>query len=292
MHKENQVIVLNIFLHGPLDSGRNTFLQWLVQNENLLDANFLKSIEYEQKQLRAQINRYMRALKELPRTIKQNLDKLIQEQKFEEANTYFEISSYRIQELCRAYDGELNRYTKKSIKKLQDSRLKTIGRDQTFSSIDIVGSIPNMIYRIHYNIGPPPNQIELNTFLSTIDGLIFIWNVQSGIKENINVFEELLNNLPPNARVPLVIALNKVDLPHTITSADVRHLLTQARYEEKLRTTLLPDTLSQELTIFETVGTQGISIKNVIRSVVRIIVAKNRSQIQELTNLLYQEVQR
>lgn len=291
VHRENQTIIFNLYLFGPPASGRRTFIQWLADNENLLDANFLKSIENERKQLRRQVNGYMRNLKDLPRMLKQNLIHLIQNENFTEAKTYFDIATYRIQELCRAYDRELERQTEKSIKYLQSERNKIIDEDEACSSLDIVGSKKDIIYRIHYDKKIPSNLIELTTFLSSIDGIIFIWDVSRRIEVNLDIFKELLENLPPNVQYPLVIALNKMDLPHTISTDDVYRLLTHIRYEEKLQTSLFTDTMFQDLTIFETVGTQGHNLRNIVRSLVRMIVIKNQAKIQELQNLLYSEVQ-
>lgn len=291
-HRENQLIVFNILLHGAPGSGKKTFLNWLVQNGNLLDANFLKTIELERKQLISQVNRHMRKLKELPRLLKQNLDELIQKNQFEEAETYFEIAGYRIQELCKSYDHEINRSIEKSVNKLQNSKFNAgASVSNSFSSVDIVGSSPNMIYRIYYINTPPPDLIELNTFLLSIDGIIFLWDAQwERIEENSEVFEELLNNLPLNNRYPLVIALNKTDLPHTIRSEDTQRLLTEIQFEEKLQTTFFTDTIYSGITIFETVSTLGMNLKKVLMNCIRMITNQKQTEIQEFQKLLFQEV--
>ncbi len=291
MHREKQSIIFNLFLYGPPGCGRNTFLQWIVQNENLLDANFLRAIKTQQEHIRTQLNSYMKTLKDLPGTIKHNLQNFIQQETFEEAKTYFEISSYRIRQLCKAYDEELNRTIKKAITNLQKSAESTVKTSKTFSYLDLVGSSSNLIYRIHYSNYSDPTPIDLSSFLPQIDGLIFIWDCQQRIEENIRVFELVTDNLPPDTQTPLVIALNKVDLPHNINSTDIQQLLSQARYEKKLQTTLYSDAVIKELSIFETVATQGSNIKRIIRNLVLMIGVKNQTEIAKLRNLLIQEVQ-
>lgn len=291
MHREKQSLILNLFLYGPPGCGRNTFLQWIVQNENLLDANFLKAIEKEQAQIRTLLNTHMKTLKDLPGTIKGNLRDFIENETFDEAKTYYEISSYRIRELCKAYDEELNRVISKSISHIQNSAETVVKKDQTFSYVDIVGSLPHIVYRIHYCNYSAPTPIELNNFLPQIDGLIFIWDTQQRIEENTRVFELLLDNLPPDAQTPLVFALNKVDLPHNINSADIHQLLSAARYEKRFQTTFFTDALFREITIFETIGIQGLNIKRLISNVIRMIVVKKQPEIAKLQNLLFQEIQ-
>ncbi len=291
VHGENQTIVFNLYLFGLPGSGRQTFIQWLIQNENLLDANFLKSIEEEQKILQEQINKYRYDLNSLIHKLKENLDNFIEEKKFEDANAYFGAAHYRIQETCQAYDEDLNYMIKKSLKNLQSLKNNATRNEGAFFSLDIVGSQKDIIYRIYYNNKKSaPNKIEFNNFLSTIDGLIFIWDISRKIEDNLDVFKEFLENLPPNFQYPLVIALNKIDLPHSINPTDIHHLLTHIRYEERFQTNLFKDTLFQDLTIFETIGIQGLNIRNIIRSLVRMIVIKNHTKIQQLQNLLYQEV--
>ena len=119
--RENQTIVFNIFLHGPLGSGRRTILNHLMTNSNILDANFVKAIQHNHKQLSMQINEYIKRIKDMPRLLKKNLNDLIDtddETKFDEAKTYYEVSSFQIRELIKSYDEEIGRCITKSINTL------------------------------------------------------------------------------------------------------------------------------------------------------------------------------
>ncbi|MHA1267624.1 MAG: ADP-ribosylation factor-like protein [Candidatus Helarchaeota archaeon] len=289
MHREKQSIILNILLFGLPGCGRNTFLQWIVQNENLLDANFLKAIENEKDAIRTHINQYMRNIKNMPGAIKAELNKFIDQDEFEECRRYFEIAKYRLQEIIKAYDEELQKIIQRSIFKLQNSRPSPV-EDQTFSYIDIAGTA-QITYRIHYCNYQIPTPIELSTFLPVIDGIIFVWDSQQDIEKNLESFELLLDNLTPNAHTPLIIALNKVDLPHQVNSTDLRQLLSQAKYEAKFQTTLFSDSIYRELTIFETVANQGVNLKSLINNIKRMIILKNSTAIVKLQNLIIQEVQ-
>ncbi len=293
-HREKQTIVFKIYLFGCPASGQKTFLQFLLHNWNLLDAAFKKSIESERSQLTSQINTYMQNLKELPSDLKRNLNELIESGQYDEARQYYEVCSYRIQQLCRSYDVEINRFMDISVKKLQSSKLNNQDPENaSFSFVDLVGSTPNLLYRIYFTNQSKPDPLELNTFLSGIDGLIFIWDAQRArLEENSRVFQALINNLPLRHQYPLVIALNKVDLPDTLRSEDLRRLLTQIQFEKRLQTTLFTEDLYPGLTIFETAATQGLNLKKVIRNCVRMIYNKFQDQIKELNRqILMPEVQ-
>jgi len=291
-YRENSVIVFNILLCGAQGCGKKTFIQWCIENGNLLDANFLKSIKLENEILTDRINQYIRNIKEYPRHVKQNIDELIGKRQFKEAEIYFEIAKYRIYDLINAYDKEINNSIVKSLNDLKSSNAKKMDKTDIISFIDIVGSTPSMIYRIYYPTDVIPASFELNNFLSLMDGLIFIWDAQRDrIEENYLAFQQIFNGLPPNIQIPLIIALNKVDLPDTIRVEDLRRLLAEFQFEEKLQTSLFIDSIFHELTIFETEGTRGINIHQVLKNCVRMIVLKYHIKIQELQLSLSQEAQ-
>lgn len=263
-----------------------------MENANLLDANFLKSIKVEKGTLTNRINESIRNIRELPRIIKQHIDELIQKDQYQEAETYFEIAKYRIYDLINSYDKEINRSVINSLNKLKvANKIKTDTKD-ILSSIDLVGSSPNMIYRIYYPNDVIPASFELSNFLASMDGLIFIWDAQQNrMEDNYLAFQQIFNELSPNTQIPLIIALNKVDLPGALRTADLRRLLAELQFEEKLQTSLFIDSVFHELTIFETEGTRGINIHQVLKNCARIIVLKNQNKIQELISLISQEAQ-
>jgi len=293
-HREKDTLIFKFYLFGCPGSGQKTFLQYLLYHWNSLDANFKKLIESERTQLILQINNYIQKLKNRPHDLKTHLRELLLQEKYEEARHYYEIYIHQIQQLCRIYDIELSRFMECSIRKLQSSKLNNpISETEIFSFIDLAGSATGLIYRIYFINKAEPETFELNNFLTGIDGLIFIWDAQrSRFEENSRVFKKLVNNLPLGKRYPLVIALNKIDLPDVIRSEDLRRTLTQIQFEKRLQTALFTEDLYPGLTIFETITTQGLNLKKVIRNCARMIYSLYHSQIQELNReALTQEVQ-
>ncbi|MDD1778792.1 MAG: ADP-ribosylation factor-like protein [Candidatus Helarchaeota archaeon] len=290
--RENQTIVFNIFLYGPQGSGKKTFIQWFVQNGNLLDANFLKSIKIKHEKLTNQITKYLDRIRDLPRLIKKNIDELIQNQQYKEAEAYFEESKSKVFDLIKISDQEIDKSVAESLTELKIAKSEVKTDNNLFSFIDIVGSTPSMIYRIYYPTDTLPNSLELSNFLSNMDGFIFIWDAQqTRIEDNQKAIQQIFTSLATNAQIPFVFALNKVDLPQSLRVADVRRLLAEFQFEEKVQTSFYSDSIFHELTIFETIGTRGINLTQVLRNCVRIIVLKNQAKIQELQSLLTQEEQ-
>ncbi len=290
--RENQTIVFKILLNGPVGSGKKTFIRWFVQNGNLLDANFLKSIKLKNERLASQINHNIENIRELPRLIKQNVEEIMQNKQYKEAEDYFEFAKGKVFDLIKTYDQEIDKSVTQSFTELKSSKSEAKSDNNLFSFIDIVGSTPSMIYRIYYPIDTLPSSLELSNFLSNMDGFIFIWDAQqTRIEENQKAIQQVFSSLPANAQTPFVFALNKVDLPQTLRVVDVRRLLAEYQFEEKVQTSFYMDSIFHELTIFETIGARGINLSQVLRNCVRLIVLKHQAKIQELQALLTQEVQ-
>ncbi|NVM52364.1 MAG: hypothetical protein HWN66_01590 [Candidatus Helarchaeota archaeon] len=67
--------------------------------------------------------------------------------------------------------------------------------------------------------------------LKGVDGLLFVWDAQRGVwKDNIESFNELIGILQRKLlQIPLIVMLNKSDLPGTITKANIEQLLKKAK---------------------------------------------------------------
>ena len=63
--------------------------------------------------------------------------------------------------------------------------------------------------------------------LKGVDGILFVWDAQRGVwKDNIESLNELIAILQRDLlKIPLVIMLNKSDLPGTITSKNINDIL-------------------------------------------------------------------
>ena len=123
------------------------------------------------------------------------------------------------------------------------------------------------------------------------DGIIFIWDAEMNrIQDNLHVLEQLLDLLPQDTRYPIVLSINKTDLPNPTLNQDVRRLLNENQLSTKLNNALFTDIIYPDLLIYETIGVQGLNVQRVLKTCLRMIVNKNRDRIQEIRNALFQEV--
>ena len=67
--------------------------------------------------------------------------------------------------------------------------------------------------------------------LKGVDGILFVWDAQRGVwKDNIESINELISILQRDLlKIPLVIMLNKSDLPGTIRKKNIQTILTKAK---------------------------------------------------------------
>lgn len=72
--------------------------------------------------------------------------------------------------------------------------------------------------------------------LKGVDGLLFVWDAQRGVwKDNIESFNELIVILQRALlSMPLVVMLNKSDLPGTITKQNIEQLLQKAKVKGQI----------------------------------------------------------
>lgn len=72
--------------------------------------------------------------------------------------------------------------------------------------------------------------------LKGVDGLVFVWDAQRGVwKDNIQSFNELIGILQRKLlEIPLIVMLNKSDLPGTITKENILELLKKAKVQGEI----------------------------------------------------------
>jgi GTPase SAR1 family protein len=101
--------------------------------------------------------------------------------------------------------------------------------------------------------------------LEGVDGIIFCWDSQRGAwKENIESLNELINLLHEKLlQIPLVIMMNKADLPGTITKENVEQILSKAKIKGD---------------IIETSAINGVNVRKAFDICVRGVISKYLSQ--------------
>lgn len=101
--------------------------------------------------------------------------------------------------------------------------------------------------------------------LEGVDGLIFCWDAQRGAwKDNIESLNELINLLHEKLlAIPLVIMMNKADLPGTIAKDNVTQILNKAKIKGD---------------VIETSAINGVNVRRAFDLCVRSIITKYLDQ--------------
>ncbi len=101
--------------------------------------------------------------------------------------------------------------------------------------------------------------------LQGVDGIIFVWDAQRGVwKDNIESLNELINFLHRKLlEIPLVIMLNKSDLPGTIRRQNIQDILTKAKVKGE---------------IVETSAINGLNVRKAFDTCVRSVITKYLDQ--------------
>ncbi|MFX1295632.1 MAG: ADP-ribosylation factor-like protein [Promethearchaeota archaeon] len=97
--------------------------------------------------------------------------------------------------------------------------------------------------------------------LKGVDGIIFVWDAQRGLwKNNIESLNELIDLLKVELlKIPLIIMLNKSDLPETITKTNIIQILQKAKVKGD---------------VVETSAINGTNVRRAFDSCVRAVISK------------------
>ncbi|MHA1232302.1 MAG: GTP-binding protein [Candidatus Helarchaeota archaeon] len=128
-----------------------------------------------------------------------------------------------------------------------------------------VGGVKMQVYTV---AGQRRHKFQRKTILNGVDGIIFVWDAQvDQWNENVWSMEELLEHLGDKLgrEVPLIIMLNKLDLPNIITQDKLLEYLRQKGLD-KVRSA---HGVEVPIQIYETIAIQGKNIKRAFQQVCR-----------------------
>jgi len=128
-----------------------------------------------------------------------------------------------------------------------------------------VGGVKMQVYTV---AGQKRHKFQRKTILNGVDGIIFVWDAQvEQWDENLFSMEELLDHLGDNLgkKVPIIIMLNKLDLPNVITLNKLMEYLKQKGLDKVLNA----HGIEMPIQVYETIAIQGKNIKRAFQQVCR-----------------------
>ncbi|TFF86943.1 MAG: gliding-motility protein MglA [Promethearchaeota archaeon] len=128
-----------------------------------------------------------------------------------------------------------------------------------------VGGVKMQVYTV---AGQRRHKFQRKTILNGVDGIIFVWDAQKEQwDENVWSMEELIEHLEGKLAkgVPLILMLNKMDLPNIISYNDLMEFLK----EKGLDKVLNAHGIEMPVQVYETIAIEGQNIKRAFQQVCR-----------------------
>ena len=128
-----------------------------------------------------------------------------------------------------------------------------------------VGGVKMQVYTV---AGQRRHKFQRKTILNGVDGIIFVWDAQKEQwNENVWSLEELLDHLGEKLgkKIPIIIMLNKLDLPNVIENNKIMELLK----EKNLDKVLNAHGIEMSIQIYDTIAIEGKNIKRAFQQVCR-----------------------
>ncbi len=145
----------------------------------------------------------------------------------------------------------------------------------------MVAGIANVKLQIYTVAGQRRHKFQRKTILNGVDGVIFVWDAQvEQWNENVWSLEELIEHVGVGKlgqEIPLIIMINKQDLPNIVKREQVLELLKQKGLE-KVRSPMTGDEL--EIQVYDTIAIQGLNVKRAFQQLARDAVLNHYNKIK------------
>ncbi|MHA1751124.1 MAG: GTP-binding protein [Candidatus Helarchaeota archaeon] len=128
-----------------------------------------------------------------------------------------------------------------------------------------VGGVKMQVYTV---AGQRRHKFQRKTILNGVDGIIFVWDAQKEQwNENVWSMEELIGHLGDKLgkSIPLIIMLNKLDLPNIISQKELLEFLKSKGLDKVLNA----HGIEMPVQIYDTIAIKGQNIKRAFQQVCR-----------------------
>ncbi|MFX1519916.1 MAG: ATP/GTP-binding protein [Promethearchaeota archaeon] len=133
-----------------------------------------------------------------------------------------------------------------------------------------VAGVGKIMFQIYTVAGQKRHKGQRKVILKGADGIIFCWDSQKELwDENMWSVSELKDYLAQEENghsIPVIIMVNKRDLPETVAKDAVRSVFEQDRFKEVI--------------VYETIATEGLNVKRAFVQICREIVMKYYESIK------------
>jgi signal recognition particle receptor subunit beta len=135
-----------------------------------------------------------------------------------------------------------------------------------------VAGVGKITFQVYTVAGQKRHKGQRKVILKGVDGIIFVWDAQKELWEDnmwsVNELQDFLNGEENGSTIPVIIMVNKRDLPNTVSKEDVR-----AVFEN--------NGLSESALIYESIATDGLNVKRAFIQVCREIVMRYYESVKQ-----------
>ena len=137
-----------------------------------------------------------------------------------------------------------------------------------------VAGVGKITFQVYTVAGQKRHKGQRKVILQGVDGVIFVWDAQKEFWDDniwsVNELKDFLINEDNGSKTPVIIMVNKRDLPNTVTKDEVRNVFDNVF-----------DNGFSDILVYETIAVDGLNVKRAFIQLCREIVIRYYEAIKQ-----------
>lgn len=138
-----------------------------------------------------------------------------------------------------------------------------------------VAGVGKITFQVYTVAGQKRHKGQRKVILQGVDGVIFVWDAQKEFWDDniwsVNELKDFLIHEENGSKIPVIIMVNKRDLPNTITKDEVRNVFDNVF-----------DNGFSDILVYETIAVDGLNVKRAFVQLCREIIMKYYETIKQV----------
>jgi len=137
-----------------------------------------------------------------------------------------------------------------------------------------VAGVGKITFQVYTVAGQKRHKGQRKVILQGVDGVIFVWDAQKEFWDDniwsVNELKDFLIHEENGSKIPVIIMVNKRDLPNTVTKDEVRNIFDNVF-----------DNGFSDILVYETIAVDGLNVKRAFIQLCREIVMRYYETIKQ-----------
>ena len=137
-----------------------------------------------------------------------------------------------------------------------------------------VAGVGKITFQVYTVAGQKRHKGQRKVILQGVDGVIFVWDAQKEFWDDniwsVNELKDFLIHEENGSKIPVIIMVNKRDLPNTVTKDEVRNIFDNVF-----------DNGFSDILVYETIAVDGLNVKRAFIQLCREIVIRYYETIKQ-----------